>query len=123
MSESGLLGTGDDDLIDTVRCHRASVSEPEFRPELWLGHAGPMTPNGVYQVIVTRAEQAGLGHIKPHQFRHSFAHAWLAGGGGETDLMRLTGWQSRSMLMRYGASAADERARAAYHERSPGDRL
>ncbi len=93
------------------------------RPELWLGHSGPMTGNGVYQVIVARAEQAGLGHVKPHQFRHSFAHAWLSNGGGESDLMRLTGWQSRSMLQRYGASAADERARDAYQRLSPGDRI
>ena len=61
-----------------------------------------MTPNGVYQVIRDRAEQAGLGHIKPHQFRHTYAHQWLANGGGESDLMRLTGWQSRStVLQRY----------------------
>lgn len=47
-----------------------------------------------------RAEQAGIGKIHPHQFRHTFAHTWLAQGGNEGDLVRLTGWSSRDMLAR-----------------------
>jgi integrase len=38
-----------------------------------------------------RAAQAGLPRIHAHQFRHSFAHMWLADGGQEGDLMRLAG--------------------------------
>ena len=68
---------------------------------LWLGLQGRLTRWGLVQMLRRRGEQAGLPGLHPHQLRHTFAHQWLAEGGGETDLMRLAGWKSRAMLQRY----------------------
>jgi integrase len=93
-----------------------------YLPWLWLGKRVRLTAWGVQQLL-RRGDQAGLPGLHPHQLRHTFAHAWLAQGGGETDLMRLAGWKSRQLLGHYGASAADARAREAPRRLSPGDRL
>jgi site-specific recombinase XerD len=91
-------------------------------PYLWLGR-GHLQPAGVAQMIGRRADEAGLAGIHPHVFRHAFAHAWLAAGNSESGLMRTAGWKSRSMLQRYGASLADERAREEHRGFSPTDLL
>jgi len=90
---------------------------------MWLGPKGGMTDSGISQMIERRCAEAGIARLHPHQLRHTAAHQWLAAGGSETGAMRNFGWRSRTMLSRYGASAADERARDEAHRLALGDRL
>jgi len=85
------------------------------RTQLWLGvnNRGPMTANGIYQMIARRGRQAGV-DAWTHRFRHHFSHTWLDRGGAEGDLLELNGWSSPQMLRRYGASARSARARRTY---------
>lgn len=89
---------------------------------LWLGKKGPMRSNGIYTGIKRRAERVGV-EVHPHQFRHTTAHNFRANGGETDDMMRLFGWKTDAMSRRYGASAADERARATHKRLALGDRF
>lgn len=92
-------------------------------PWLWLGRQGRLTASGVYRMVVRRAEQAGIGRVHPHQFRHSAAHGYLSSGGNEGDLMELMGWKSRAMVSRYAKSTAGQRSRDAHDLYSPRKRV
>jgi site-specific recombinase XerD len=90
----------------------------------FLGERGPLTPDGVRELVKVRGRAAGIrDRLHPHRFRHTFAHDYLLNGGQGPDLKRLAGWSSDVMLERYGASGADVRARAAAKRLRRGDRV
>ena len=107
---------------------RARVRHPEaiHTDALWLGHMGKMAPDGtgLSQAVGRRALAAGIdSKVNLHRFRHSFAHRWLSSGGNEGDLMALAGWRSRTMVNRYAASAASDRAIEAHKRMGIADQL
>lgn len=76
------------------------------------GRGARITPSGLSQLVSRVSRQSGV-KVRPHVFRHSWAHQNLAAGLGESSLMQLAGWSDANMLRRYGASLAQERAIAA----------
>lgn len=90
---------------------------------LFLTQRGALSPDGARERMKVRGAQAGIEDLHPHRFRHTFAHDFLMSGGQERDLKRLAGWSSDVMLERYGASAADARAKASAQRMKRGDRV
>ncbi len=90
-------------------------------PNVWLGRAGALTHQGIYEIVRDRSHSVGLA-LHPHQFRHYFANAWLESGGSEGGLRALAGWRSNAML-RYIKALATERALNEHASNSPGDHL
>jgi site-specific recombinase XerD len=107
---------------------RARMKHPRRdSPWLWLGVKGHSVDHfgvsGIQAMLTRRGRQAGLGTLRPHAFRRTFARAWLDSGGSEFDLMQITGWKTRAMIDIYAGDLAAERAREAHARLSPGDRL
>jgi site-specific recombinase XerD len=95
------------------RDHRLAHLDP-----LWIGERGPLTRNGVGQMLTRRSERVGIGHTHPHQFRHGLVDRLLSAGADEGSVMSLLGWAkgSRAMLDRYGAARQTERAFEVYRK-------
>lgn len=90
---------------------------------LFITQFGPLSAKGVPSILKRRAEQAGIGHVHPHQFRHTFAHRYKNAGGNDSELMTLGGWTSSDVMRRYGASVATERAVSTYDSHNPMEGL
>jgi site-specific recombinase XerD len=69
-------------------------------PALWWGTQGPLTDEGIKQMLQRRSKAAGVS-VSAHQFRRGVAERWLAAGGSETLLRYHAGWESHLMVKRY----------------------
>jgi site-specific recombinase XerD len=124
-SRTRVVGVGDQTVRAIDRYLRARSKHPAANTAaVWLSRKGVLRESGLAELVRDRGRQAGIsGRLHPHQFRHAYAHAMLAAGMQETDLMAVAGWRSREMLARYAASTRQERAVEAARKLSPVDRL
>lgn len=106
------------------RYGRARKDHPRAPSPRWLlGKRGPMTRDGVGDILERRSRDAGIRPVSPHQLRHLAAHRFFLAGGREGDAMRLFGWSDPAMPRRYAAAAAAARASDAARVLALGDEL
>jgi integrase len=68
-----------------------------------------------YSLVGKIVRRHSKGKLTPHSIRRYFAVSWLRKGGTETSLMRLAGWKSSAMILRYSAGAADLISHEEFH--------
>lgn len=100
---------------DTARALRRYIksraqSRHAHLAALWLGRGGEMHDKGLDALIRRVGARAGIDDIYPHLLRHTWAHHYRLNGGQVDNLVYLAGWSGPAMALRYGRSAAAERA-------------
>ena len=69
-----------------VTCGSAEHALARGRSCGWESTAGPVTPDGIYQIVAKAGNKAGVA-VYPHRFRHHFSSLpvfWTAEVPGET---------------------------------------
>lgn len=96
------------DLIDRITRTRTSgrpLPHPRTkRPTqfLFTHHGRRLSATAVRKELDRAATIAGIGHVTPHQLRHTYATALVNAGVSLQALMRLLGHVSAEMSLRYG---------------------
>jgi len=77
----------------------------------------PMTPQAIHDVIVRRAQQAGVAHVSPHDLRRSFVSDMLDAGVDIATVAAMAGHASVNTTARYDrrGEAAKKRAEGSLH--------
>jgi len=86
-------------------------------------HARAIRPNSIPVMSRRLAERAGVPHVHPHQFRHTFATWAIEAEAREIDVQFLLGHSTPAVVRRYSATCNAEKAARAHARWSPGDRL
>ncbi|MGZ4620139.1 MAG: tyrosine-type recombinase/integrase [Frankiaceae bacterium] len=80
---------------------------------LFTHHGKRLSQTAVRRELTSAADAAGLGHVTPHQLRHTYATALVNAGVSLQALMALLGHSSAAMSLRY-ARLFDTTVRAEY---------
>jgi len=104
------------DRISTTRSTGRPLPHPRTgRPTqfLFTHHGRRLSATAVRKELARSAETAGIGHVTPHQLRHTYATALINAGVSLQALMALLGHVSAEMSLRY-AHLFDSTVRAEY---------
>jgi integrase len=104
------------DTITEIRSPGQPLPHPRYRRPaqfLFTHHGRRLSQNAVRAEPDRAAEDAGLGHVTPHQLRHTYATAMVNAGVSLQALMALLGHVSAEMSLRYG-KLFDSTVRAEY---------
>ena len=95
-------------LIDRITAARSPgrpIPHPRTgRPAdfLFTAHGHRIGPNRLRKELDRAAKSAGIGHVTPHQLRHTYATALVNAGVSLQALMAILGHVSAEMSLRYG---------------------
>lgn len=92
------------DRITTTRSTGRPIAHPRTRRPtqfLFTHHGRRLSQNAVRAELARSATTAGIGHVTPHQLRHTYATALVNAGVSLQALMALLGHVSAEMSLRY----------------------
>jgi integrase len=107
------------DVIDRITATRSNgrpLPHPRTRRPtqfLFTHHGRRLSQSAVRAELTRSAQAAGIGHVTPHQLRHTYATALVNAGVSLQALMALLGHVSSEMSLRY-AHLFDSTVRAEY---------
>jgi hypothetical protein len=93
------------DRITEIRSPGRPLPHPRYGRSaqfLFTHHGRRLSQRALREELDRAAEAAGLGHVTPHQLRHTYATALVNAGVSLQALMALLGHVSAQMSLRYG---------------------
>ncbi len=93
-----------DSIVATRSCGRALIHPRTGKPAqfLFMYYGRRLSQNTLRKELNRASEEAGIGHVTPHQLRHTFATSMVNSGVSLQVLMALLGHRSSEMSLRYG---------------------
>ncbi|MCW2943166.1 MAG: Integrase/recombinase XerC [Actinomycetia bacterium] len=77
---------------------------------LWIGQRGRLTDSGITQVVLAVGADAGIGGLRPHTLRHTYATRLRQGGADPAQIQALLGHASLDTSARYFRAGTAETA-------------